>query len=385
MPSQPPPVPYQNTAPSATTAVQQYTQEYQNFFLQNQTAYRNIVLSANSKQAQRTWKLAQAMARAIDSCRDEIPFGSLMARCRRESGFDPGATEKARYKNGEYGIGPWGITGAWDTGAKPYGLTKAQAYDPLASTRAVVSQMRPIHQFIITVAPATKQDLVFYSWMLFCNHASGPGYYDAAAQYVKTGVEPMVPKKKPTKLVSQTAGLGGNVARCWKRFNKITLQGMIATAWMAAYGYRTNPATGQKEKYTIYSSTDGAWRLMIGALDACVWERRHDAVIAGKPLVSETVPMIAQAIQKAVNTGQGAVLEAFRAKASGFDRANNAAAGNRPDTFAQESQGGVAAKNQEMQRNARTVQLANAADLASLSPPGGIIMVYNEKTGLWEI
>ena len=175
------------------------------------------------------------------------------------------------------------------------------------------------------------------------------------------------------------------MARCWKRFNKITLQGMIATAWMAAYGYKKDPATGQQVKYTIYSSTDGAWRLMIGALDACVWERRHDAVIAGKPLVSETVPMIAQAIQKAVNTGQGAVLEAFRAKASGFDRANNAAAGNRADTFAQEAQGGSAAKNQEMQRNARTVQLANAADLASLSPPGGIIMVYNEKTGLWEV
>jgi hypothetical protein len=386
MPSQPPPVPYQNTAPSATTAVQQYAQEYQNYFLQNQTAYRNIVLSADSKANQHTWKLAQVMARAIERYRGVIPFGSLMARCRRESGFDPGVTEKARYSQGEYGVGPWGITGAWDTGGKPYGLTKAQAYEPNASTKAVVQQMVPIHEFIITVAPATKQDLVFYSWMLFCNHASGPGYYEAARQYVKTNVEPRVPRKKVMVLVSATPGLGGNVARCWKRFNKITLQGMMATAWMAAYGYRLpiDPATGEKTKYTIYSSQDGAWRLMVGALDACVWERRRDAVLAGKVLVSETRAMLAQAIAQVNNSGQGAILEAFKAHGAGWSRANDAVQETRQDKFKGAAQAGVDVKNQQMQQNANTIRLANAAELTGLLAPGGTIMVYNEKSGLWE-
>jgi hypothetical protein len=352
--------------------VQQYANEYQSFFLQNQTSYRNIALNANSKGNQRTWRLATIMARAIESCRGEIPFGALMARCRRESGFDPGATEKARYAEGKYGIGPWGITGAWDATppAKPYGLTKAQAYDPIASTTAVVKQMKPVHQFIFTVAPTAKQDLVLYSWMIFCNHASGPGELSNAVACVQG---------RSDNGEAGRSGLAGNVCRCWNKFHQVMLQGLIATSWMGAYGRRADGT-----KYTIYTSQEGAWRLMIGALDACVWERRRDAVLAGKVLVSETLPMIAQAIQKAVNTGQGAILEAFRARASSWDRSSNEANVSRFDVFGREAQNGVDSRDQNAARNAETVRTAASAEqLHSMPSPTGPIMVIN-KDGAWE-
>jgi hypothetical protein len=385
--SAPPPVPYQPNKPSVATAVQQYANEYQSFFQQNQTAYYNIVLTSTRARDRELWQRAQIMAKVIEKYRGEIPFGSLMARCRRESAFKYTATEKARYSGGKYGIGPWGITGAWDANPppKPYGLTKAEAYDPEKSTQAVVAQLRPIHQFIFTVAPATKQDLVFYSWMLFCSHVSGPGYYEEAAQYVKTGVEPWVTRKKKKVPISQTPGLGGNVARCWKRRNQITLQGMIDTAWMASYATRINKITGKEETYTQYTSREGAWRLLVGALDACVWERRRDAVLAGKVLVSETLPMIAEAIQKSVNTGQGTVLEAFRARAASWDRAGNEANLSRSDAFGREAQNGVNARDQNAASNAATVRLATAAELANMPKVIGPIQVFNEKTGLWEI
>jgi hypothetical protein len=157
------------------------------------------------------------------------------------------------------------------------------------------------------------------------------------------------------------------------------LQGLIATSWMGAYGRRADGT-----KYTIYTSQEGAWRLMIGALDACVWERRRDAVLAGKVLVSETLPMIAQAIQKAVNTGQGAILEAFRARASSWDRSSNEANVSRFDVFGREAQNGVDSRDQNAARNAETVRTAASAEqLHSMPSPTGPIMVIN-KDGAWE-
>jgi hypothetical protein len=217
-------------------------------------------------------------------------------------------------------------------------------------------------------------------------HAMGPGNLKNLEAYIKTGGYP----NGNDKGESGRNGLAGTLVRCMKKFQgQITLSNLMApgVGRMAAY-VTVAPYTGPDGKLTtkkqIRTNEQGVWSLAIRGLDACVWERRRDAVLSGKVLVSETVSMIAQAIAQVNNSGQGAVLEAFKSKGAAWTRANDAAQPNRQGTYQAEAQGGVAAKNQEMQRNARTVQLANAADLASLSPPGGIIMVYNEKTGLWE-
>lgn len=369
-----PPIPVTNAPPSATTAVQQYVQEYQQAFLNNQSAYRNIALTRNDNSL---WKRATVMARAIESARREIPFGTLMARCRRESGFKLSAVEK-RAPGLKYGIGPWGITTDWgnlgpNDKAPTYGVTYAEAMDPLLSTTSVVKVLYPSHRFILDVVPRVKSDLVLYSWMLMFAHAGGPGELSEARAVIQgksdwTGYT--ITNPKTGKVTKTGKGLGGATVRCWRKYNQqITLANIMSVAWTKSYAY---------------TREDGAWRLMMGSIDACIWERRRDAVLAGKVLVSETAPMLAQAIAQVHNSGQGAVLAAFKAQSAGWSRANDAVQETRQDKFKGAAQAGVDVKNQQMQQNANTIRLANAAELTGLLAPGGTIMVFNEKTGLWE-
>jgi len=369
-----PPISVTNAPPSATTAVQQYVQEYQQAFISNQSAYRNIAITKNDTDL---WKRATVMARAIEGTRREIPFGTLMARCRRESGFKLGAVEK-RAPGLKYGIGPWGITTDWGSmgpndKAPTYNVTYAEALDPIVSTKSVVRVLYPSHSFILDVAPRAKTDLVLYSWMLMFAHAGGPGELSEARAVIQgksdwTGYT--ITNPKTGKVTKTGKGLGGATVRCWRKYNhQITLSGMMSVSWTKSYAY---------------SRGEGAWRLMMGSIDACVWERRRDPVLAGRVLVSETQAMIAQAIAQVNNSGQGAILEAFKARGAGWSRANDAVQETRQDKFKGAAQAGVDVKNQQMQQNANTIRLANAAELTGLLAPGGTIMVFNEKTGLWE-
>jgi len=375
-----PPVPITNSPPSATTAVQQYAKEYQNSFLQNQVVYRNIALTTSDSSL---WKRAQYAAKLIDQYRDYVPFGCCMAICRRESGFqaDRQATRRTGPAGDEYDIGMWQMKAKWDKGGKWHGLNKSQALDPVQATPVVMSEFRDVHKYLVMADKNVLKDLVLYTWLQYGAHAMGPGTMKNVQRFIETGDD---------RGESQKNGLAGTIIRCLKKFQgKMTLPNLMApgVARMAAY-VTVAPYVNAEGKTTtkkqIRTNEQGVWSLAVRGLDACVWERRRDAVLAGKVLVSETQAMIAQAIAQVNNSGQGAILEAFKAHGAGWSRAGNAVQETRQDKFKGAAQAGVDVKNQQMQQNANTIRLANAAELTGLLAPGGTIMVFNEKTGLWE-
>ena len=397
MPAAPIPVTqtYNGAAPSVATVIQQYMDQYQVSFLQNQRAYNNTISNVTAANPDYQLKRAVIMARAVDAYCDPIPFGALMARSERESGFKYDVIEGKTCKDkktgeviwryaspkgskppfvqgvsdGQYGVGPWGITAAWDSGGSNYGCTRAQALDPMTSTAAAVKTLMPVHRFIMKYVPAAKNDLVFYTWLLSAAHAGGPGRMGAAGEYIdeyKAG-RPITGKAAAWMDGKAGNGLGGAVARAFRKYKQVTLNGIAEDARIRSFAY---------------TAEEGALRLLVAGLRAPIWQSRRQKLIAGDIRGMNSSNLLAQVLQTSKSTGQSIALEGIKARVDGNSRADTEANKTRGEHFEGAARAGVSNRDHTGRSAAAAGQLAQKADLTNLQGISGG-MDYDEANNVW--
>jgi hypothetical protein len=379
--------PYTEQSASVTSVVQQFMDSYQAGFLSNQRAYANVAKAATAVKPDYLLKRAVVMAKAIQQERGTIPFGALMARCERESGFKPDVVEpktffsaktnkvewrypypdNSIYPNGggKYGVGPWGITAAFDNGKLGYGLTRDQALDPVLSTRASVKTLMPTHKFIVECIPAALQDIVFYTWLLSCAHASGPGNLPLAREFILSNGKGDTAWMYRGKGQPNGKGLGGCVARAFNKYKKIIMATVGETAWMRS---------------PVYDSAEGVRRLFIAGVASPVWEKRKEKLLRGEIKGLNSSDLVAQALQSAKSTGQGLALDAFKSQKYAYDRGQQEADKSRSEHYAGGASDGQAARDHVARSAANAARTAQKADLTNLPVPKGEIMAFDEET-----
>jgi hypothetical protein len=112
------------------------------------------------------------IARAVEQYRGGIPFGTLMAICEHESGFNPDAYNPREVGSIGHARGPWQIMDGYQA---DYGVDASTVTDIDASTRGTCRVRGRSHDLIMSLCPEAANDLRDYTYLLYLAHFAGNG------------------------------------------------------------------------------------------------------------------------------------------------------------------------------------------------------------------